>query len=582
MIKNSFYKTKNNKLLSFDWKKPSVKQTVVTLPNVKYKKTSIIPLNIFQTWHTLDLPPKMKENVELLKKQNPEFTYYLYDDNMCRQFIKDNFDEDVLYTFDKLNPGAYKADIWRYCVLYIHGGIYLDIKYKCINGFKLIEITDKEYYVQDRITAGNRGIYQALMVNMPYNTVLLQAIKKIVEYCKNNTYTNISPLCVTGPGLLATLLCIKEIDALELVNIGDIIVKDGNQIMNYYPEYRNEQSKTGKTGYYHQLWRNGEIYNYPTLQSNKNHIYTRRITKNIMGKNTILYSGTPSIIELTGSSYLININWNNYTYNKDGSKNSNNTKSISLNSRFTTDLNFKQLTPEIFLEEENYEKENKSGFAYHGLADMQLFNYNNIIYYIATYYDHIRKTISMSSNEYNISDKSYTLTRNIILPKMYDTNRITVPEKNWSFFEYKNEHCIVYKWFPLQIGKINYNTHKMDIIEIKYNIPDIFKDGRGSTPGYTKNNEIWFVLHKQSDVKNRPGVYNYQHFFAVFDLDMKLIKYSELLMFGDCKVEFCNGLIVKDDKIIVSYSLLDYESIISEYETDYINTKIKWYNHNTQ
>ena len=63
---------------------------------------------------------------------------------------------------------------------------------------------------------------------------------------------------------------------------------------------------------------------------------------------------------------------------------------------------------------------------------------------------------------------------------------------------------------------------------------------------------------------------------------MKVIKYSELFRFGDCKVEFCNGLIVKDDKIIVSYSLLDYESIISEYETDYINTKIKWYNHNTQ
>ena len=31
---------------------------------------SVIPLNLYQTWYTLDLPPKMKENVELIKQQN--------------------------------------------------------------------------------------------------------------------------------------------------------------------------------------------------------------------------------------------------------------------------------------------------------------------------------------------------------------------------------------------------------------------------------------------------------------------------------------------------------------------------------
>ena len=98
---------------------------------------SIIPLNLFQTWHTLDLPPKMKNSVELLKRQNPEFTYYLYDDKMCRDFIEQNYDKDVLYSFDKLKPGAYKSDLWRYCVLYKYGGIYLDIKFNCVNGFKL-------------------------------------------------------------------------------------------------------------------------------------------------------------------------------------------------------------------------------------------------------------------------------------------------------------------------------------------------------------------------------------------------------------------------------------------------------------
>ena len=87
---------------------------------------SMIPLNLYQTWYTLDLPPKMKENLELLKQQNPEFKHYLYDDAMCRNFIQQNFDADVLYSFDKLKPGAYKADLWRYCIIYEYGGIYAD------------------------------------------------------------------------------------------------------------------------------------------------------------------------------------------------------------------------------------------------------------------------------------------------------------------------------------------------------------------------------------------------------------------------------------------------------------------------
>ena len=72
---------------------------------------SIIPRDIYQTWFTKDLPQKMRERVELLKKQNPRFNHYLYDDNDCREFIKNNFKPDVLNAYDSLIPGAYKADL---------------------------------------------------------------------------------------------------------------------------------------------------------------------------------------------------------------------------------------------------------------------------------------------------------------------------------------------------------------------------------------------------------------------------------------------------------------------------------------
>jgi mannosyltransferase OCH1-like enzyme len=87
----------------------------------------VIPTNIFQTWHSKLLPPLMAKSILLIKHLNPRFKYFLYDDNECREFIKNNFKSDVLWAYDSLIPGAYKADLWRYCVLFIHGGIYLDM-----------------------------------------------------------------------------------------------------------------------------------------------------------------------------------------------------------------------------------------------------------------------------------------------------------------------------------------------------------------------------------------------------------------------------------------------------------------------
>jgi mannosyltransferase OCH1-like enzyme len=223
---------------------------------------SIIPLNIFQTWHTLDLPPKMKENVELLQHENPEFKYHLYDDNMCREFIKNNFDEEVVYSFDKLKPGAYKADLWRYCVLYIHGGIYLDIKYKCVNNFKLIELTQKEHWVLDM---DKIGVYNALIVCKSQNEILLKAIHKIVKNVKNKFY-GYRDLHPTGPTLLSELFTQSEKNKFNMYHtsyktINKLILYNGYIVLKNYNEYLKEQKTKEKLPHYSILWKKRNIYN---------------------------------------------------------------------------------------------------------------------------------------------------------------------------------------------------------------------------------------------------------------------------------------------------------------------------------
>jgi mannosyltransferase OCH1-like enzyme len=257
---------------------------------------SVIPLDIYQTWSTKDLPPKMKECVEKLKSDNPEFTHHLYDDTECRQFIKENYDENVLNAYDKLIPTAYKADLWRYCLLYKKGGIYLDIKFQCEKGFKLIEMTDDEYFILDRpyvdfnmipkenieLVHNNYyqrvynkidktfwknkkiGIYNAVMVCKPNNPVLLECIHQIVIYVNNNYY-GYNALYPTGPGLLAekyykmygedSVNNFKYFNSLK----GNYIINKNKMCLSHYPEYRFEQQSQNKN-YYHNQWLNKKIY----------------------------------------------------------------------------------------------------------------------------------------------------------------------------------------------------------------------------------------------------------------------------------------------------------------------------------
>lgn len=259
---------------------------------------AVIPLHIYQTWHTKQMPPKMKQCVESIKQQNPEFTHHLFDDEDCRNYIKQKFDADVLNAYDKLKPSAYKADLWRYCVLYKEGGIYMDIKFKCNPDFKLVELVDKEHFVFERPYIKSRkisledelkqlqspdyalfaynnvdrtlwkdgkiGIYNAFMVCKAGNPLLNECIDRIVKNVKSKNYGH-NPLYPTGPGLMGEIYFknneiekIREFDLFYSLN-GDCIVSPTRKLLYHYPEYRDEQAKNGNPHYY-KMWENKQVY----------------------------------------------------------------------------------------------------------------------------------------------------------------------------------------------------------------------------------------------------------------------------------------------------------------------------------
>ena len=252
LIKTANYFIKNNKYF-----------------RLKETYNSVIPLNVYTCWHTKELPPLMKQNYEKLISDNPKMSFHLYDENECREFIKIHFKPDVLHAYDALIPCSYKSDLWRYCVLFINGGIYMDIKFGCVNNFRLITLTEKEHFVRDRDPPG--GTLTGLIVCKPNNLILFNCIRQIVKNVQNKFYGN-DALCPTGPGLLGLFFSKREKKQMHMYfenatangkdnyYIGYNNGKDDIIILKIYDEYRDEQRLYQKKSYYANLWNEKKIY----------------------------------------------------------------------------------------------------------------------------------------------------------------------------------------------------------------------------------------------------------------------------------------------------------------------------------
>lgn len=161
----------------------------------KYK----IPFIVHQTWKSYDsIPDDIKNIIELNKKLCPLFDFKFYNDSDCVNFIRDNFEEKVLNTYYKINKkySAARADIFRYCVLYILGGIYLDIKSLIKHDLSTVIRPDDDSILLNYSFMKGRSIERLLLpyehfeqwalIFSPRHPYLLAIIDQIIYEVNNN------------------------------------------------------------------------------------------------------------------------------------------------------------------------------------------------------------------------------------------------------------------------------------------------------------------------------------------------------------------------------------------------------------
>ena len=234
-----------------------------------------IPLTIYQSWGTHTVPKKMRETIHKVLKENPEFDYYLYSDEECRMYIKEHYPKEVVQAFDRLRPGAYKSDLWRYCILYKQGGVYFDIKMYPLVPLKDLLPIQKTMLVKDHIQADqhiSECIWNGLMISAPGNEIFMECIIDIVASCRTNFYGR-NGLDITGPCLLGRMIKRYQPDKFLFYNIFSLtnvinpedgmnekIFYNSKVIFISYKEYRKEQKMFQKGLHYHEYWKTKTVY----------------------------------------------------------------------------------------------------------------------------------------------------------------------------------------------------------------------------------------------------------------------------------------------------------------------------------
>lgn len=134
-----------------------------------------IPYLLHQTVaNPATVPAKVEQNLQQYARK---FKRHLYSDQDCEMFLQQHFPEYV--SVIRQLRGAHKADLFRYAVLYVHGGVYMDIKLELVQ--PLDAIVDMTRYAITTNLSGNpqpppdyhHTLFQSMIAAPPRQTLFL-------------------------------------------------------------------------------------------------------------------------------------------------------------------------------------------------------------------------------------------------------------------------------------------------------------------------------------------------------------------------------------------------------------------------
>jgi hypothetical protein len=162
-----------------------------------------IPPYIFQTWKEGTKTDEMTKAIQSFQKQTG-YTHICLNDEECCNFLMNVYGDRYAKAYSLLVPGAYRADFWRYCMLYKFGGIYSDAKTTCLRPLdEIIRPDDELILVRD---IPSNCLLNGFIGCRPGHPLLRIVIDMVLENIESYNYGT-NPLDITGPHVFAKAFC---------------------------------------------------------------------------------------------------------------------------------------------------------------------------------------------------------------------------------------------------------------------------------------------------------------------------------------------------------------------------------------
>lgn len=186
----------------------------------------------------------------------------------------------ILACYDKLIPNAFKADLFRYSVVYTYGGCYFDIGIISVVHLRNVLRSEDEFVSTPDGLPPHVNLNAATFCSTAKNPILDVAIRRLVKRVANSQYGH-DMLDITGPWILrkgfSTFFKDPSLEIVEkeysksvrLVGlelnpecrVNRLTVNNETWVLTKYPRYSEDMSVfVNKLGY-PDLYNNKKVFN---------------------------------------------------------------------------------------------------------------------------------------------------------------------------------------------------------------------------------------------------------------------------------------------------------------------------------